>query len=78
MNFILDEECLLHVTVEGLAGDAQPKEVLLATRDTPDTLKAAWAEENERRRVLAEQQIAEQAEPKGLLASIRRKVFGGE
>ena len=39
-------------------------------------LKAAWAEENERRRILAEQQIAEQAEPKGLLASIRRKVFG--
>src|SRR3989440_3425707 len=76
VNFILDEECLLHVTVEGLAGDAQPKEVLLATRDTPDTLKAAWAEENERRRILAEQQIAEQAEPKGLLASIRRKVFG--
>jgi molecular chaperone DnaK len=75
VNFVLDEECLLHVTVEGLAGDAQPKEVLLATRDTPDTLKAAWAEENERRRALAEQQIAEQA-PKGLFASIRRKVFG--
>ncbi|HWE23657.1 MAG TPA: Hsp70 family protein [Myxococcales bacterium] len=77
VNFILDEECLLHVTVEGLAGDAQPKEVLLATRDTPDTLKAAWAEENERRRVLAEQQIAEQAVPKGLFASIR-KAFGRE
>jgi molecular chaperone DnaK len=78
VNFILDEECLLHVTVEGLSADAQPKEVLLATRDTPETLKAAWAEENERRRVLAEQQIAEQAEPKGLFASIRRKVFGAE
>jgi hypothetical protein len=76
VNFILDEECLLHVTVEGLSSDAQPREVLLATRDTPDTLKAAWAEENERRRILAEQQIAEQAEPKGLFASIRRKVFG--
>jgi len=76
VNFILDEECLLHVTVEGLSSDAQPREVLLATRDTPDMLKAAWAEENERRRILAEQQIAEQAEPKGLLASIRRKVFG--
>jgi len=77
VNFVLDEECLLHVTVEGMTGDSQPKEVLLATRDTPDTLKAAWAEENERRRVLAEQQIAEQAAPKGLFASIR-KVFGGE
>jgi molecular chaperone DnaK len=76
VNFILDEECLLHVTVEGLSSDAQPREVLLATRDTPDTLKAAWAEENERRRILAEQQIADQAEPKGLFASIRRKVFG--
>jgi molecular chaperone DnaK len=76
VNFILDEECLLHVTVEGMSADAQPKEVLLATRDTPDTLKAAWAEENERRRLLAEQQIAEQAEGKGLFASIRRKVFG--
>jgi molecular chaperone DnaK len=78
VNFILDEECLLHVTVEGLSADAQPREVLLATRDTPDTLKAAWAEENERRRLLAEQQIAEQAESKGLFASIRRRVFGGE
>jgi molecular chaperone DnaK len=76
VNFILDEECLLHVTVEGMSADAQPKEVLLATRDTPDTLKAAWAEENERRRLQAEQQIADQAESKGLLASIRRKVFG--
>jgi molecular chaperone DnaK len=77
VNFVLDEECLLHVTVEGMTGDSHPKEVLLATRDTPDTLKAAWAEENERRRILAEQQIAEHAAPKGLFASIR-KVFGGE
>jgi len=76
VNFVLDEECLLHVTVEGMTG-SPAKEVLLATRDTPDTLKAAWAEENERRRILAEQQIAEQAAPKGLFASIR-KVFGGE
>src|ERR671932_997498 len=69
VNFVLDEECLLHVTVEGMTGDSHPKEVLLATRDTPDTLKAAWAEENERRRILAEQQIAEHAAPKGLFAS---------
>jgi hypothetical protein len=50
--------------------------VLLATRDTPETLKAAWAEENERRRIQAEQQLAD-APPKGLFASIR-KVFGGQ
>jgi molecular chaperone DnaK len=78
VNFVLDEECLLHVTVEGLTGESQPKEVLLATRDTPDTLKAAWAEENERRRILAEQQIAEQAAAKGGLFASIRKVFGGE
>jgi len=45
-------------------------------RDTPETLKAAWAEENERRRVLAEQQ-AEDEPRKGIFASIR-KVFGGQ
>jgi molecular chaperone DnaK len=76
VNFNLDEECLLHVTVEGLRGETQPKEVLLATRDTPETLKAAWAEENERRRLLAEQQ-AEDEPRKGIFASIR-KVFGGQ
>jgi len=59
-----------------LRGETQPKEVLLATRDTPETLKAAWAEENERRRVLAEQQ-AEDEPRHGLFASIR-KVFGGQ
>ena len=76
VNFNLDEECLLHVTVEGLAADAQPREVLLATRDTPETLRAAWAEENERRRLLAEQHAADEPR-KGLFASIR-KVFGGQ
>jgi molecular chaperone DnaK len=76
VNFNLDEECLLHVTVEGLRGETQPREVLLATRDTPETLKAAWAEENERRRIQAEQELAD-APPKGLFASIR-KVFGGQ
>ncbi len=76
VNFNLDEECLLHVTVEGLRSESPPKEVLLSTRDTPEALKAAWAEENERRRVLAEQQTATE-EPKGLFASIR-KVFGGQ
>src|SRR5712671_5378106 len=76
VNFNLDEECLLHVTVEGLRGETQPREVLLATRDTPETLKAAWAEENERRRLLAEQQLEDEPR-KGIFASIR-KVFGGQ
>src|SRR5438132_8297526 len=76
VSFNLDEECLLHVTVEGLGGDAQAREVLLATRDTPEALKAAWAEENERRRLMAEQAVPEDR-PKGLFASIR-KVFSGE
>src|SRR5437868_1356807 len=54
VNFLLDEECLLHVTVEGISGDV--REVMLATHDTPQALKAAWQEEAERRRLAAERQ----------------------
>jgi molecular chaperone DnaK len=75
VSFNLDEECLLHVTLEGAPGEA-PREVLLATHDTPSALKQAWQEEAERRRLLAEQSPAEEA-PRGIFASIR-KVFGGE
>jgi molecular chaperone DnaK len=76
VNFILDEECLLHVTVETATGAT--REVMLATRDTPDALKAAWQEESERRRLAAERQSASEGEqPRGLFASIR-KVFSGE
>ena len=76
VNFLLDEECLLHVTVEGLTGG--PKEVMLATQDTPVALKQAWLEEAERRRLAAERQSAVSPDqPRGLFASIR-KVFGGE
>ncbi len=75
VNFLLDEECLLHVTVEGIAGDV--REVMLATHDTPEALKAAWQEEAERRRLAAERQSAADEPPRGLFASIR-KVFGGE
>jgi molecular chaperone DnaK len=76
VNFILDEECLLHVTVETASGVT--REVMLATRDTPDALKAAWQEESERRRLAAERQSASEGDqPRGLFASIR-KVFGGE
>jgi molecular chaperone DnaK len=76
VNFILDEECLLHVTVESATGVT--REVMLATRDTPDALKAAWQEESERRRLAAERQSASEGDqPRGLFASIR-KVFSGE
>jgi len=74
INFILDEECLLRVTIEGNSGEV--REVTLATRDTPEALKAAWQEEAERRRLAAER-AAPEAQPKGIFASIR-KVFGGE
>src|SRR6202022_4659614 len=74
INFILDEECLLRVTIEGISGEV--REVSLATRDTPEALKAAWQEEAERRRIAAERNAPE-AQPKGIFASIR-KVFGGE
>ncbi len=77
VNFLLDEECLLHVTVEGISGDV--REVMLATHDTPDALKQAWQEESEKRRLAAERQSAsaQDQQPRGLFASIR-KVFGGQ
>jgi molecular chaperone DnaK len=76
VNFILDEECLLHVTVE--SAGAPSTELLLATKDTPEALKAAWQEESEKRRLAAEREMAESAEqPRGLLAAIR-KVFNSE
>jgi molecular chaperone DnaK len=75
VNFNLDEECLLHVTIEGITGEV--REVLLATHDTPDALKTAWQEEAERRRLLEERTSVAEEKPRGLFASIR-KVFGGE
>jgi len=74
VSFNLDEECLLRVTVEGVG--TQPKEVLLATQDTPAALKQAWLEENERRRAEAERH-AVSAQPTGFFAAIR-KAFSGE
>ncbi len=75
VSFNLDEECLLHVTVEGVG--TQPREVLLATQDTPDALKVAWIEENERRRKEAERQ-KESEKPKGFFAAIRKAITGEE
>jgi len=76
VNFILDEECLLHVTIESTNG--QTRELLLATHDTPDALKVAWQEEAERRRIAVEREsAAADDQSRGIFASIR-KVFGGQ
>jgi molecular chaperone DnaK len=75
VNFSLDEECLLHVTVDSVS--TEPKEVLLATRDTPEALKTAWEEENARRRLAEERQLADDAsKPRGLLGTIRKVLSG--
>ena len=76
IDFKLDEECLLHVMVEGVG--TVPKEVLLATKDTPEALKVAWQEENERRRIAAERQQASDAQKKGGFLAAIRKAFTGE
>ena len=67
VTFRLDEECLLHLIVER-GGTHQ--EVTLVTRDAPESLKRAWAEEMERRRLAAD--VQEEMEGRGLLSSIRR------
>jgi molecular chaperone DnaK len=71
IDFRLDEEQLLHVFVEG-AGD--PREVELATRDTPELLKRALAEQAQRRSASEERTTAEKG---GLLTSIKRLLGGG-
>ncbi|MFT3835614.1 MAG: Hsp70 family protein [Myxococcaceae bacterium] len=70
VDFKLDEECLLHVWVEE-AGD--PKEVKLATRDTPETLKRMLAEEAAKRSARAEREAAEAG---GLFASLKKRFLG--
>lgn len=71
IDFKLDEECLLHVAVED-AGE--PKEVKLATRDTPEMLKKAIAEELAKRTQRDERTAAEKG---GLFSSIKRLLGGG-
>jgi molecular chaperone DnaK len=73
VNFNLDEECLLRITIEGTSGDV--REIALATQDTPEALKLALQEDAERRRMQQERAPVEE-EKRGLFASIR-KVFGG-
>jgi molecular chaperone DnaK len=70
IDFKVDEEQLLHVFVED-AGD--PREVKLATRDTPEPLKKALAEEQARRTAIDERTVAEKG---GLFSSIK-KLWGG-
>ncbi len=70
IDFSLDEECLLHVMVEE-AGT--PREVKLATRDTPEVLKKAIAEELAKRTHVDEREAVERG---GIFSSIKR-MFGG-
>jgi molecular chaperone DnaK len=71
IDFKLDEECLLRVFVEG-AGE--PREVKLATRDTPEVLKRMLAEELSRRGADEERAAAEKG---GLFSSLKRLLGGG-
>jgi molecular chaperone DnaK len=70
VDFKLDEECLLHVLVEEI-GD--PREVRLSTRDTPETLKRALAEEMARRPRTDERTAAEKG---GIFSSLKRLLGG--
>jgi molecular chaperone DnaK len=71
IDFRIDEEQLLHVHVED-AGE--PREVKLATRDTPDVLKRALAEAYAKRSATDERTAAEKG---GLFSSIKRLLGGG-
>jgi molecular chaperone DnaK len=75
IDFKLDEECLLKIMVEEGGGT---REVALATRDTPESLKKALEEDRARR----EQQQGSgnghgAAAGGGLFKSIRRILGGG-
>ncbi len=70
IDFRVDEECLLHVFLED-AGE--PREVKLATRDTPEILKKALEEAMEKR---SHQDEREAAEKGGLFSSIKRLLGG--
>lgn len=70
VNFQVDEECMLRVSVEGV--DSTTREIVLATRDTPQALKDAWREEMERRRLV---EAASEAENRGGIFSSLRKMW---
>jgi len=71
IDFKLDEESLLHVEVEE-AGE--PKEVKLATRDTPEMLKKAIADDLAKRTQADERAVVEKG---GIFSSIKR-LLGGD
>ncbi len=75
IDFKLDEECLLTVVVEEAPG--QPKEIALATRDTPEGLKKLLEEEYARRQQPASDQQDAEAGRGGLFSSIKRILGGG-
>ncbi|MGQ0504726.1 MAG: Hsp70 family protein [Myxococcaceae bacterium] len=72
IDFRLDEECLLKVSVEE---GAAAKEVTLATRDTPETLKKALEAEYAERDAVGDPNSA--AARGGLFSSLKKMLGGG-
>jgi molecular chaperone DnaK len=75
VDFRLDQECLLKVVVEDPTG---PREITLATRDTPETLKK-MLEEQRRLDEAERERLAQGGQPdasKGGLFSRFTKMFG--
>ena len=70
IDFKLNEECLLQVVVDEPTG---PKQIDLATRDTPETLRKVIAEEAARRPA---EQPAQGGPQGGGLFSRFRKMWG--
>ena len=73
IDFSLNEECLLTVVVDRPEG---PKQVELATRDTPEALKEALEEDELRRKAEEEARGGDQERRGGLFSSFRR-FWGG-
>ena len=69
IDFKLDEECLLSVFVDQPGKGPSPVE--LATRDTPDAIKAALAADDQRRRDDTAEPV-DASRAGGILSSIRR------
>jgi molecular chaperone DnaK len=79
IDFKLDAECLLTVSVDDPTRGMQP--IALATRDTPPQLRAALAKDQADREERAQTAASSDAAPderRGLLSSIRRIWGGGD
>lgn len=70
IDFMLDQESLLRVMIEGASG---PEKIALATRDTPEVLRKALEEDEARRPAPTETEIQESG---GVFSSLKR-LFGG-